>query len=81
LIADANYGGRITDDRDRRLIKVYAKEIFDEHLTAIEKWRPQGTEEFNYLYPADEAGTKHPNVADIFTPQFFLEELQKHMTG
>jgi dynein heavy chain len=27
LIAEANYGGRITDDRDRRLIKVYAKEI------------------------------------------------------
>lgn len=32
LIAEANYGGRITDDRDRRLIKVYAKEIFNENL-------------------------------------------------
>jgi hypothetical protein len=30
LIAEANYGGRVTDDRDRRLIKVYAKEIFNE---------------------------------------------------
>ena len=48
LIADANYGGRITDDRDRRLIKVYAKEIFDDPLVAIEKWRPNGTEEYNY---------------------------------
>jgi dynein heavy chain, axonemal len=80
LIAEANYGGRITDERDRRLIKVYAKEIFEEALVAAEKWRPQGTEEFNYVYPADEAGTKHPDVASIFSPSFFQEEMQKHMT-
>lgn len=81
LIAEANYGGRITDERDRRLIKVYSREIFDEILVAIEKWRPQGTEEFNYVYPADEAGTKHPNVAEIFSPAFFIEEIAKQMTG
>jgi dynein heavy chain len=80
LIAEANYGGRITDDRDRRLIKVYAKEIFDDMLVAIDKWRPIGTEELNYVYPADEAGTKHPDLASIFTPQFFCEEIGKHMT-
>jgi len=81
LLAEANYGGRITDERDRRLIKVYAREIFDDCLTAIEKWRPQGTEEFNYAYSVDEAGTKHPNVAEIFTPGYFLEEMAKHMTS
>jgi hypothetical protein len=62
LISECNYGGRITDDRDRRLIKVYAKEIFDESLVAIEKWRPIGTEEVNYQYPADEANNKHPDI-------------------
>jgi len=81
LLAEAYYGGRITDERDRRLIKVYAREIFDEGLVAIEKWRPQGTEEFNYAYPVDEAGTKHPNVAEIFIPSYFLEEMAKHMTS
>lgn len=30
LLAEANYGGRITDERDRRLIRVYAREIFDD---------------------------------------------------
>lgn len=30
LIAQANYGGRVTDDRDRRLITTYAKEIFSQ---------------------------------------------------
>lgn len=81
MIAEANYGGRITDERDRRLIKVYSREIFEEILVAIEKWRPQGTEEYNYVYPADEAGTKHPNVAEIFSPAFFIEEIAKQMTG
>lgn len=45
MIAEANYGGRITDDRDRRLIKVYAKEIFNEQLIIAEKWKAPGTEE------------------------------------
>ena len=40
LVAAANYGGRVTDDRDRRLIQVYAKEIFNEALIAPERWRP-----------------------------------------
>ena len=40
MFADANYGGRITDDRDRRLIKVYAQEIFNDNLIAPERWRP-----------------------------------------
>jgi dynein heavy chain len=54
LIADCNYGGRITDERDRRLIKVYAKEIFEDNLIGPEKWVPIGTDQFNYVYPADE---------------------------
>lgn len=72
MIAECNYGGRITDERDRRLIRVYAKEIFDDVLVGIEKWKPIGTEEFNYQYPADEANTKHPNLHEIFNPDYFL---------
>jgi dynein heavy chain len=33
LIAEANYGGRVTDDQDRRLLVVYANQYFNE--TAI----------------------------------------------
>lgn len=61
LIAEANYGGRITDDRDRRLIKVYAKEIFNDSIITAEKWKPVGTEDLNYGYPADEQNAKHPD--------------------
>jgi len=72
LVADCNYGGRITDDRDRRLINVYSKEIFEDALVAIDKWRPIGTEEFNYVYPCDEANTKHPAIHELFNPDYFL---------
>ena len=71
LIADCNYGGRITDERDRRLIKVYVKEIFDDLLVGPEKWRPLGTEEYNYVYPADEK-TNLQNLDQLYSPDYFL---------
>jgi len=58
LIAEGNYGGRITDNNDRRLIKVYAAEIFNDELTSIEKWRPPDTQEYNYSYLFDESNLK-----------------------
>lgn len=79
LIADANYGGRITDDRDRRLIKVYAKEIFNDNLISPDKWRPPGTEELNYGYPADEVNIKVPHPEEVFIPSFFYEEILTKM--
>jgi len=32
------YGGRVTDSRDRRLLKVYADEIFDEEGALKDKY-------------------------------------------
>ena len=52
--------------------------MFEDNLIAPERWRPSGTEEFNYIYPADEANTKHPDLASIFNPEYFLQEIQKH---
>ena len=79
LIAEANYGGRITDERDRRLIYVYAKEIFNENLIAPEKWRPYGTEELNYMYPANEADAKAADPSALFVPDFFYDEILQKM--
>lgn len=79
LIAAANYGGRVTDDRDRRLIQVYAKEIFNEALIAPERWRPYGTEDLTYVYPADEQNVKHPDPSQLFTPEYFYEEILQKM--
>lgn len=79
LIAACNYGGRITDDRDRRLITVYAKEIFNNTLILPERWRPFGTENLNYIYPAPEQDTKHADPSALFTPQYFYDEILEKM--
>jgi len=82
LLADANYGGRITDEYDRRLIDVYAKEIFDDELIAPEKWRPKGAIGSNdYGYPIDEAASKNlTDSASIFTPDYFLLKIEETMS-
>lgn len=38
LIAEANYGGRVTDDWDRRLVNVYIAELFCEDCVQAEKF-------------------------------------------
>ena len=45
MVAEANYGGRVTDDADRRLLNVYAKDIFNNNLIGPEQWVPIGTED------------------------------------
>jgi len=80
LIAQANYGGRVTDDQDRRLITTYAKEIFDDNLVTPEKWRPKGTDQFNYSYPIDEVNIKAGSSdGAMFTPDYFLNLIENNM--
>lgn len=40
LVADNNYGGRVTDKNDRLLVTTYANDVFNDDLIAVEKWRP-----------------------------------------
>mmetsp|Transcript_75525 Transcript_75525/g.104474 ORF Transcript_75525/g.104474 Transcript_75525/m.104474 type:complete len:703 (+) Transcript_75525:4618-6726(+) len=78
LLAEANYGGRVTDDLDRTLIKIYAKDIFDEDLIASENWRPKGTDEYHYHYPSIENTGKQID-ASLYDPQFFYSEINAAM--
>lgn len=65
---------------DRRLIGVYAKEIFNDSLVGMDKWKPNNTDDtMNYMYPFDEAAFKHPDLTQVFTPQYFYEELLNKM--
>ncbi len=58
LIAEVNYGGRVTDEWDRRLLKVYAEEFFDEKiLNAEERFRLAPDPLTPYFVP-DDAGWK-----------------------
>jgi dynein heavy chain, axonemal len=52
MVAEANYGGRVTDDKDRRLIKVllktfYCKEILDDSYRVVPGFE-------NYYVPSTE---------------------------
>lgn len=51
LIAEANYGGRVTDDFDRRLVNVYINELFCEQCTNSERF--QLCELSEYFIPDD----------------------------
>jgi len=48
-------------------------------LIAPERWRPYGTDDLTYVYPADEAGVKHPDPSQLFTPEYFYEEIAAKM--
>jgi len=80
LIADCNYGGRVTDDADRRLLSVYANDIFNDRLIAPEQWVPLGAETGNYLYPADEAGYKGgADLHVVYPPREFYRMISENM--
>jgi len=76
LIAEAYYGGRVTDDRDRRLLQVYAREIFNDNLILpAEAWKPAGTEELGYGYPVEEQNIRHPDPHAFLSPDHFYREI------
>ena len=79
LIAEANYGGRVTDDWDRRLILVYAEEIFNERLVTEQRWKPPGTEELNYQYINEEEKGQSNVIGSLYDPAHFMEDISKNM--
>eukprot|EP00117_Sycon_ciliatum_P019779 scpid3161/ scgid17821/ Dynein heavy chain 2, axonemal; Axonemal beta dynein heavy chain 2; Ciliary dynein heavy chain 2 len=81
LIAEANYGGRVTDDWDRRLIIVYAEEIFNERLITEQRWKPIDTEGLTYQYIDEEEVKGQQNIqgGSPYDPQHFLDDIMKNM--
>ena len=79
LIAETNYGGRVTDDYDRRLILVYAEEIFNERLVTEQIWKPSGSEELNYQYINEEKKGQNNIIDSLYDPQHFMEDIAKNM--
>jgi len=60
LIYEINYGGRVTDECDRTLLKVYASEFFNERVITEENFNLADPNlEFQYIVPDDE-GWKPP---------------------
>jgi len=51
LIAQANYGGRCTDDQDRKLLQVYSQQYFSESALTVPKFQLSSSE--IYYIPED----------------------------
>lgn len=50
MISDVTYGGRVTDDFDRRLLNVYANEFFQDKVLFEEKHKLAGDTEMCKCY-------------------------------
>lgn len=78
LISDVVYGGRVTDEWDRRLMSVYATEYFNERVL-IDKVVKLGSASLNYLIP-DEVNIKDQKLQDKLTgkasPAFYLSKIK-----
>ena len=72
LISEIGYGGRITDDSDRKLLKIYASEFFCNDIFTP-GWKPSGAIEYVYpdVQPKQQDEEKKLNVVGI------IEELSK----
>lgn len=61
LIAEVTYGGRVTDDWDRRLLNVYAADFFNQKVVTEEKHRLGDPNLNEYIIP-EELSPKDKNM-------------------
>jgi dynein heavy chain len=54
LISEVTYGGRVTDDWDRRLLNVYASEYFNQAVISEEKHRLGSPNLAEYIIPEEQ---------------------------
>jgi len=76
LITDALYGGRVTDDNDRDLLKVYTKEFFSDAIFTKD-WRPVKLKDdiIKYEYPPEQQVMKSEDDKRKFLPSEFLAHI------
>lgn len=58
LIGEAMYGGRVTDDYDRRVLNTYLKEFMGDFIFDSNQKFYFSRSDFNYVIPANECDTK-----------------------
>ena len=81
LFADCNYGGRVTDELDARLLRTYAKDFFGPAVIMVSGWKPQIKGEFMEAieegYQCPDTG-KDKGIEDgepRLHPDYFYEEI------
>ncbi len=79
LITDALYGGRVTDENDRDLLRVYTKEFFSDVIFAKD-WRPVKLKDdvIKYEYPQEQQALKSEEDKRKFVPTEFLDHISNN---
>lgn len=62
LISEVTYGGRVTDDWDRRLLNVYANEYFNQKVLDEEKHKLADPALIHYVIPEELTGKELKNL-------------------
>lgn len=80
LISEVIYGGRVTDEWDRRLLNVYSNEMFNDRVIT-EKVFKLGDNSLNYLIP-DEQNIKEAKLFDKVdgqgaNPLYYLTKIRE----
>jgi len=74
LIAEVSYGGRVTDDRDRRLLSVYALDFFNSNVVTEVKYKlSEGAQP--YVIP-DDSTYKAPQDIANYRTHFYKEHIK-----
>lgn len=71
------YGGRVTDEWDRRLLNVYANELFNDKVIN-EKVFKLGDSSLNYIIP-DESNIKDSKLLDRYdsaNPLYYMSKIK-----
>ena len=83
LISEVTYGGRVTDDWDRRLLNVYANDLFQDKVITEDNYK-LGDPALPYIIPM-EVVSKDYNIKSIdkqgqVTPFFYEQKVREFPT-
>lgn len=76
LIAEVTYGGRVTDEWDRRLLNVYASEFFNQKVVSEEKHRLGDPNINEYIIP-EELGPKEKNLEKEGEAKYYYKRINE----
>lgn len=70
LIAEANYGGRVTDDWDRRVIRAYADSLFNDNVLTVSNYQFSPLPNY-YIFETSNAKEYLANIPPLDKPELF----------
>jgi len=74
LISEVTYGGRVTDEWDRRLLNVYANEYFNQQVITEEKHRLGNPNSADYTIPEEQPAKEKNHETEA---KYYLRKIEE----